>query len=106
VTKAITRLRHLQAKEETEEAIQAGNHRFNAMLHERMGAEERLAAQIEQLKLEVAGRERDAAALREERARAEDEGRVALARGERAGEEQRRALQAQLEQARARHKRT
>ena len=89
----------MQARNETEEAIQAGNHRFNAMLHERMSAEERLNAQIGSLKLEVAAKEQNAAALREARDASVADGQRALQRAEAAWEEQERALRAQHDQA-------
>ena len=63
-----------------------------------MTAEESLSNQIEKLKLEAAKQEQNAAALRAARDAAQQEGRDALARTETAAEEQRRALQLQLEQ--------
>ena len=88
----------MQAKHETEEAIQAGNHSFNAMLHERMGAEERLSAQVEQLKLDIAGKEQEFAALRSAQQQAQKEGTAALQRDEAAWAEQRSVLEQQHEQ--------
>ena len=88
----------VQAKQETEKAIQAGNHSFNAMLHERMGAEEKLSAQVEQLKLDITGKEQEAAALRSAQQQAQKDGAAALQRGEAAWAEQRSVLERQHEQ--------
>lgn len=83
----------VQAKEETEEAVKKGNHEFNAMLHERMTAEEKLTKQLEALKLSLAGKEQAVA----EAARGRDADAAAAAaaaeRREAAWEAERRALQ-------------
>lgn len=68
------------------------------MLHERMTAEERLNEHIGKLKLEIAGKERDCATLSRDKEAAAAEGDAALSRWEAAWQDERRALQCQMDQ--------
>jgi hypothetical protein len=88
----------VQAKEETEEAIQAGNHRYNAMLHERMTTEDRLNEHIGKLKLEIAGKERERTTLSRDMEAAAAEGAASLSRQVAAWQDERHALQCQMDQ--------
>lgn len=92
--------RVVQAREETEEAIQSHNHRYNAMLNEHIGKEERLADQIEQLKLSVADATRSLSEAQRQHSAAAGEAAATLARSRAAWDEERRAVQRTHDQVR------
>ena len=83
----------MQAREETEEAIQSHNQRYNAMLHEHISKEEQLAGQIEQLKLSVADATRSLSEAQQQHHMAAAEATATLSRNCTAWEDERRALQ-------------
>lgn len=88
----------LQAKEETEEAIKEGNHRYSAMLNERMNKEDQLRRSIESLKLEVASKESSVKSLQDDVAKQAAEAAGTQARQQKAWDEERRAAAVQQEQ--------
>jgi hypothetical protein len=85
----------LQAKLETEEAIQSGNHRYNSMLNERMNREDTFIKQVECLKLEVAGKARQLRDCETELARVKEDTSAAQIRKEGLWEDERRVAKAQ-----------
>lgn len=88
----------LQAQEETEEAIQTGNHRYNSMLHESMNTQDDLAKQIAALKLDVSGKAGEMRDLDSQMKLLRKESEEAQGRQLKSWEEERRAAAQQKEQ--------
>lgn len=87
-----------QAREETEEAIQAGNHRYNAMLHENMNKQDGLCQRLDEAKRDQdrkAGQVKD---LESQMALLQKESEQAQGRQQKSWEDERRAAQKQQEQ--------
>eukprot|EP00892_Ulva_mutabilis_P012739 jgi/Ulvmu1/9838/UM056_0079.1 len=88
-----------KATEETEEAIKEGNHRYNAMLNERMNKEDQLRRSMEKIKLEVASKDSSVKALQDDIAKQQKDVAIAQARQQKAWDEERRAAAVQQEEA-------
>lgn len=88
----------MQAKEETEEAIKEGNHRYNSMLNDRMNKVDQLMRSMESLKLELASKDASVKSLQDEIAKQEAEAAATQARQQKARDEERKAAVAQQAQ--------
>lgn len=87
-----------QAQQETQEAIQSGNHRYNAMLHENMNKQDDLSKQVDALKLEVAGKAGEVRDLESRITLLRKDSEESQARQLKSWEEQQRAAENQREQ--------
>jgi hypothetical protein len=90
----------MQAQQETEEAIQAGNHRYNSMLHENMNTRDELCQKMEALKLEIAGKAGEVRDLDSKMKRLQKDSEESQCRQLKSWEEERRAAEKQKEQVR------
>lgn len=90
----------MQAQEETEEAIQAGNHRYNSMLHESMNKQDELCKKMDSLKLEIAGKAGEVRDLESQMNLLRKDSEESQSRQSKSWEEERRATDKQKEQVR------
>jgi hypothetical protein len=88
----------MQAQEETEEAIQAGNHRYNSMLYESMNTQDNLVKKMDALKLEIAGKASEVRCLDSEMSRLQKEHEETQSRQLKFWEDERCAAEKQKEQ--------
>lgn len=87
----------LQAQQETEAAIQDGNRKYSDMLAQRMTLEDELHSQIEDLKLQMAGKDRELAAVKRAEDAALQSGRDLVRTQSKQWDSERSALEAQLQ---------
>lgn len=88
----------MQAQEETEEAIQAGNHRYNSMLHESMNKQDDLSRKMDSLKLEIAGKVGEVRDLENQMNLLRKDSEESQGRQHKSWEDERRATEKQKEQ--------
>lgn len=90
----------MQAREETEEAIQSGNHRYNSMLHDSMNKQDNLNRQIDALKLKIAGKAGEVRDLETQMSSLRIDAEEFKSRQLKSWEEERNAASAQRDQVR------